>query len=137
MSVDIKRISTVHYGSDTASKPTTVPSSGSERRTLVGEADLPAVLVGDVGDLSYRQSVLAELLRRVDVQNAVLWLASSFTEQQRDPRQVLGLEVLSREETDTVQRDCWWTTERYSKKKSASKPSLGISNPALFQTRGA
>lgn len=98
-----------------------MPTGRSESRPLVGKADLPAVLIGDVGDLSYRQPILAQLLSRVDVQNAVLGLACSLAEQERDTSQIVGLKVLGREESDTVERDCGWeySAESISKKKSA------------------
>lgn len=73
---------------------------------LLGERDLATVSVRRRRDLAEREAVLAELLRRVDVQRRVLGLAGEFAKAESETANILWDNVvLLLEEDDATQRD--------------------------------
>ena len=83
-----------------------VPVRRGQLAPLVHERDLTSILSHYIRNLSHWQSVLAQLLRRVDVKGRIGGLSAGFAEQKRQCSNVGSVEILCRKESNTVKRDC-------------------------------
>ena len=81
-----------------------VPSRRGENAALVRERDLASSLLGNARNLADRESILAELLGRVNVEGRVGRLAGESPQSETQRCQILSCEIiLCLEEGNTVQ----------------------------------